>query len=269
MRFLSLFSGIGGFDLGLEWAGMTCAGQVEIDPYCNAVLEYHWPNVKRVKDIHDVRGDEFGAVDLVCGGFPCQPFSLAGKRKGKKDDRYLWPEMLRVIKATEPAWVLGENVAGIVGVELDKVYADLEGAGYDFPRNLDGKPAGFVIPACGVDAPHRRDRVWIVAHAASSGSLSGTFSEVHSGEKSTGPRHEKLERYGYVADSRCGSGEGPGSSERGSEISARWFPEPNVGRVVDGIPNRVAQLRALGNAVVPQVVAEIGKAIMLADKYHA
>lgn len=161
MKFISLFSGIGGFDLGLEWAGMECIGQVENDPYCQAVLAYHWPHVKRIGDIRDVKVGDFDTAGLVCGGFPCQPFSCAGKRKGKEDDRYLWPEMLRVIKEYRPAWVLGENVAGIISMELDKVLFDLEGEGY--------QTRAFIIPACAVDAPHRRDRVWIIAHAANTG----------------------------------------------------------------------------------------------------
>lgn len=156
MKFLSLFAGIGGFDLGLERAGMRCVGQVEIDKKCQLVLAKHWPNVKRMEDIRKVNGDEFGTIDLICGGFPCQPFSTAGKRKGAEDNRYLWPEMVRVIDTARPTWVIGENVAGIVSMALDQVHSDLESIGY--------KVQSFIIPACAVDAPHRRDRVWIVAH---------------------------------------------------------------------------------------------------------
>src|SRR4030042_505579 len=159
MKFISLFAGIGGFDLGLERAGMQCVGQVERNPCCQRVLAHHWPEVKRIGDIRNVNGTEFGAVDLVCGGFPCQPFSHAGKRKGKADDRYLWPEMLRVIQAYRPAWVLGENVAGIVSMALDTVLSDLEAQGYQCEA--------FIIPACAVDAKHERKRVWIVGHSES------------------------------------------------------------------------------------------------------
>ena len=157
INFLSLFSGIGGFELGLERAGMECVGQVEIDDYCNKVLEKHWPNVKRERDIRNVTGETFGAVGLICGGFPCQPFSVAGKQAGKGDDRYLWPEMLRVIEAYRPTWVIGENVAGIISMALDTVISEMERIGYEVQC--------FIIPASGVNARHRRDRVWIVAYS--------------------------------------------------------------------------------------------------------
>jgi DNA (cytosine-5)-methyltransferase 1 len=198
---LDLFSGIGGFALAAEWAGFTTIGFVEIDKYCQKVLRKHWPDVPIVEDIRDVErikavfqdvshstgegcvakqsqtgisGEavretstgQLGRADriygdkpitLITGGFPCQPFSVAGKRGGKGDDRYLWPEMLRVIEEARPHWVLGENVAGIVRMELDTVLSDLEGIGYT--------TQAFVVPACAVNAPHRRDRVWIVAHS--------------------------------------------------------------------------------------------------------
>ena len=159
---LSLFSGIGGFDLAAEWAGFTTVGQCEWADYPTKVLEKHWPDVPRWRDIRTLTGESFyektelRTVDVISGGFPCQPFSVAGKRKGKDDDRYLWPEMLRVIHELRPAWVVGENVAGIVNMALDQVYADLENEGYAVQA--------FIIPACAVDAPHRRDRCVIVAY---------------------------------------------------------------------------------------------------------
>jgi DNA (cytosine-5)-methyltransferase 1 len=159
MKMLDLFSGIGGFSLAASWAGIETVAFCEKDGYCQKVLKKHWPLVPVVDDIFKLRGDEFGPVDIVSGGFPCQPFSVAGKRKGKEDDRHLWTEMFRVIKTARPTWVLGENVAGIISMELDQVLSDLAGAGY--------ATQAMVIPACGVDAPHRRDRVWIVAHSES------------------------------------------------------------------------------------------------------
>lgn len=159
---LSLFSGIGGLDIAAEMAGIKTVGQCEWADFQTKVLEKHWPDVPRWRDIRTLTGDSFyertglRTVDIVSGGFPCQPFSLAGKRKGKDDDRYLWPEMLRVIRELRPTWVIGENVPGIVNMALDKVLSDLEGEGYT------AQP--FIIPACGVDAPHRRDRVCIVAY---------------------------------------------------------------------------------------------------------
>ena len=164
---LSLFSGIGGLDLAAEMAGFATVGQCEWADYPTKVLEKHWPDVPRWRDIRTLTGESFyektglRTVDVVSGGFPCQPFSQAGKQRGKEDDRYLWPEMLRVITDLRPSWVLGENVPGIVNLALDQVLFDLEAAGYT------AQP--FIIPACGVDAPHRRDRVAIVANTQSIG----------------------------------------------------------------------------------------------------
>ncbi|MDK2920132.1 MAG: (cytosine-5)-methyltransferase 1 [Candidatus Petromonas sp.] len=157
----SLFSGIGAMDYGLQLAGMEIAWQVEIDEFCRKVLQKYWPEVPKYGDIREVKPDELEPVDLICGGFPCQPFSTAGKRRGTADDRYFWPEMFRVIKALRPRWVLGENVAGIVNLALDTVLSDLESEGYE--------TATFIIPACAVNAPHRRDRVWVVAYAKCQG----------------------------------------------------------------------------------------------------
>ena len=164
---LSLFTGIGGLDLAAEWAGFRTVGQCEWADYPRAVLEKHWPGMPRWRDIRTLTGDDFFAktglrtVTVLSGGFPCQPFSTAGKRRGKDDDRYLWPEMLRVISQIRPAWVVGENVAGIVSMALDTVLSDLESIGYSCQA--------FVIPACAVDAPHRRDRVSILGYAEHNG----------------------------------------------------------------------------------------------------
>lgn len=160
---LSLFSGIGGLDIAAEMAGIRTVGQCEWADFQTKILEKHWPDVPRWRDIRTLTAESFyertglRTVDIVSGGFPCQPFSLAGKRGGENDDRYLWPEMLRVIREIRPTWVIGENVPGIVNLALDKVLSDLEDEGYA------AQP--FIVPACGVDAPHRRDRVCIVAYA--------------------------------------------------------------------------------------------------------
>lgn len=157
----SLFSGIGGFDLAAEWAGMTNVFNCDFDSYCRHILKHHFPNATQYADIRTTdftrhRGD----IDVLTGGFPCQPFSMAGKRRGTDDDRYLWPEMLRAIREIRPSWVVGENVLGIIswseGLVFEQVCADLEAEGYEVQP--------YVLPACGVDAPHRRFRTWFVGH---------------------------------------------------------------------------------------------------------
>lgn len=160
---LSLFSGIGGLDLAAEWAGFRTLGQCEWAEYPTKVLEKHWPDVPRWKDIRTLTGGSFyertgrRTVDVISGGFPCQPFSVAGKQRGKEDDRYLWPEMVRVIKELRPTWVIGENVAGIVRMALPDILSELEACGY--------RTRAFLIPACAVGARHRRYRVAIVGYA--------------------------------------------------------------------------------------------------------
>ncbi len=233
MKFGSLFAGIGGFDLGLERAGMECAWQVEIDEYCTKVLTKHWPNVPKYGDIRDV-GKDLETVDLICGGFPCQPFSVAGKRKGTADDRHLWPEMLRVISELKPTWVLGENVPGIINIFLDQALSDLEAEGYS--------TEAYVLPACAFDAPHRRDRLFIVANL-------NDVRHLHRGSQKqpTNPRQyaqrDSSTGGADVADTqrksaseprrtRTGRAElGYRSIQREGGSSHNWLPEPGVGRV--------------------------------------
>jgi len=161
MRHGSLFTGIGGFDLAAEWMGWENVFQVEKDKWCQKLLKQNFPNTDKHLDIFDFDGNGYkGTVDIISGGFPCQPFSIAGKRKGNQDDRHLWPEMLRVIREVQPKYVVGENVRGLLnwngGVVFEQVCADLEGFGYELQS--------FIIPACATGAPHRRDRLWIVAY---------------------------------------------------------------------------------------------------------
>lgn len=174
MLHISLFSGIGGFDLAAEWAGWTNIVSCEINPFGNKVLNHYWPNAYHHTDIHTLtiekineeltkrHGADWRTNDIVLtGGFPCQPYSLAGKRLGKEDERHLWPEMLRVIQEVKPTWIVGENVLGLVnwsdGLVFNEVQTDLETAGYEVQA--------FVLPACAAGAPHRRDRIWIVANS--------------------------------------------------------------------------------------------------------
>ena len=164
MRMLDLFSGIGGISLAAEWAGIETAAFCEIEPFCQKVLRKHWPHVPIYDDVRALTkarldADGIGTIDIVVGGYPCQPFSVAGKRRGAEDDRHLWPEMFRIIAEIRPRWVVGENVAGHVNLGLDDVLSDLESIGYT--------AQAFVIPACAVGSPHRRDRVFIVAYTES------------------------------------------------------------------------------------------------------
>jgi len=157
LRHLDLFSGIGGFSLGLEaTGGFKTIGFSEIDPWCCAVLKKHWPKVKNYGDIRTIPAIK---CDIITGGFPCQPFSCAGEQRGAADDRHLWPAMFEVIARCRPAWVICENVPGIINIELDNCCLDLEYIGYT------AQP--IIVPACAVDARHRRDRVWIVAYRGS------------------------------------------------------------------------------------------------------
>lgn len=162
MNHASLFSGIGGFDLAAEWNGWNNVFNCEWEEFPRKVLKHHFPNAKQYEDIKDFKATKYrGRIDVLSGGFPCQPFSTAGLRKGTEDDRHLWPEMLRVVGECQPRWVVGENVRGLVswsdGLVLEACYSDLENLGYSVQS--------FIVPACATGAPHRRDRVWIVAHS--------------------------------------------------------------------------------------------------------
>ena len=270
---LDLFSGIGGFALAAKWNGYRTVGFCDNEPYAQAVLKKHWPEVPCHKDIREVRGELYAGVTLLTGGFPCQPFSVAWKQRGKTDDRYLWPEMLRVIQEAKPAWIIGENVAGIVNLALDQVCVDLEGQGYEVEP--------IIIPACAVDAPHRRDRVWIVGHSKRE-RLEGLDCEKLSKCNPEGTAKNPRSNGSHVADSVRFRGErlreqmgNPRKDVEGRQnteiygISSFARDPANeqsdsqsfVGRVADGIPNRTHRLKGLGNAIVPQVAAEIIRCI--------
>ena len=248
---LDLFSGIGGFSLGLESVGsFRTVGFCESDAYCRAILGRHWPGVRIQEDIRSFDTDGYrGCVDVITGGYPCQPFSYAGDRFGASDDRHLWPSMCGIVDSVRPRWVLCENVFGHIEMGLDDVLSDLEGIGYTV--------ATFVLPACGVDAPHKRDRVYILANADLDEQASGG-----SGEVSSEGFAERLSEFDEVQRSR-----GPGEVWPGGGIDARrWPSEPGVARVVDGVPRRVDRNRVIGSAVVPQIVSMFGDLILSAEK---
>ncbi|PFP72623.1 DNA (cytosine-5-)-methyltransferase [Bacillus cereus] len=248
MKMLDLFSGIGGISLAADWAGIETAAFCEIEPFNQKVLNKHWPTVPIFSDIRTLTkqsleesGVDVGAISIVAGGFPCQPYSVAGKQKGKEDDRDLWPEMFRIIEEIRPSWVVGENVANFAKMELDRTLFNLESIGY--------KGKSFIIPACAVGARHKRNRVFIVAHAESESSAAN------------------IEREDCETEQRESRGMGsetnilPYSKGRGKYFNGEWEVEPDVGRVANGIPNGMDRLRSLGNAVVPQQIYLIFEAI--------
>lgn len=232
VNFLSLFAGIGGLDLGLERAGMTCVGQVEIDKFCQRVLGKHWPHVPRHDDVRTCvawwRSRRRPPVHLVAGGFSCQPASTAGPRLGEEDERWIWPAMADVIAELRPEWVVWENVPGLRTRGLGAVLRDLDGLGY---LCRVGK-----VGACEMGAPHTRTRLFGLAHPKGSGCRSW---------RGPGPAAEPLE---------------PGG--RGPKPDGTWPTEPGVARVAYGVPSGVDRRRALGNAVVPQVAEYVGRLIV-------
>ena len=218
----------------------------EQNEFCQKVLKKHWPKVPIYDDIKKLEGKQFrGSVELICGGFPCQPFSIAGKQRGTKDDRDLWPEMLRIIREVRPTWVLGENVANFANMDggYNRTHSDLEKEGYEV--------RAFEIPAIAVGAPHVRKRLWIVGHLAHSNGV---------GPQRIGTNCNQ--------EGRKGQEEGQaGLRYRTGDSYHNWAVEPNVGRVAHGVPQRVDRLKALGNSVIPQIVEEIGRAILEAGGY--
>ena len=267
---LSLFSGIGGLDLAAEWAGFTTVGQCEFADYPTKVLEKHWPDVPRWRDVRTLTKESFyertglRTVDVISGGFPCQPFSVAGKQKGKGDDRYLWPEMLRVITELRPRCVVGENVPGIIKIAAGQVVKDLERAGYHV--------VVFNFEAAAVGAWHRRSRVFFVGIAdvadADGSGLQGRkqpetpdAAEDAGEQPSRAPAGECSEAVYDAMRSGCAGDARWGQSQELADGRC-WAAEPDVGRVAHGIPARVDRLKCLGNAVVPQQAYPIFKALM-------
>jgi DNA (cytosine-5)-methyltransferase 1 len=223
IRTLDLFSGIGGFSLGLERAGpFRTVAFCEQDPFAQRVLRKHWPEVPIYDDVRTIDTDGLGRIDLICGGFPCQPFSTAssGKRKGQTDDRYLWPFMFEIIENLKPTWVLCENVTGIEKLALTQMVSDLESGGYE--------TATLEIPACAVGFSHRRTRLWLLAYA-----------DLQS-ESGCAVNAEMAQLSGDSCDT-VGLGKNDGVSRK---LDTRQ------------------KLQLLGNAVVPQVVEQIGRAIL-------
>ena len=258
MNVLSLFSGIGGLDLGLQRAGMTIAGQVEIDPWCRKVLAKHWPEVPRHDDVRTCAQWWGGrpVPDLICGGFPCQPFSSAGLRRGTADERWLWPAFADTIRRLRPRFVLMENVARLLDAALGNVLGDLAACGYDAEWDC--------IPAEAVGAPHERDRVWIVAYPNPHSGRCQVSTQLNGHAAQDPPNgHSRWRHTDGLRDEVADAYREPLVRAPITRAERHpWPAEPAVGRVAHGIPRRVDRLRGLGNAVVPQVAEHIGRLIM-------
>ena len=274
MRFGSLFAGIGGFDLGLERSGMKCAWQVEIDPYAGAVLRRHWPHVRRWADVRtfpDGHPDDW-RVDLICAGVPCQPVSVAGKQRGPYDGRWMWGEALRVVADLKPKFFVAENPRAILTHDRGRTFGGIMRA----LASVGYVCEWHIISACSVGAPHKRERVLLVADADCGGfqrerlkkhsEEQGTRGSISDGCRAGGRRprqngsntdRERLEVRQAEDTERTRTNSGAKSFR-----TQWWSSEPDVGRVAHGVPSRVDRLRCLGNAIVPQVAEVIGRAIM-------
>lgn len=236
MRIGGLFSGIGGLELGLERAGVGhTVWQVEKDPYCRAVLARHWPDVPQYEDVTCLDWSALEHADIVCGGFPCQPFSIAGLQRGVLDERWMWPAFADCIRVVRPRYVVVENVTDLIadGDAFGRVLADLHECGFDADWS--------VVPACAVGAPHARERVFLLAYRP----------DGHVADQVSSHRREAT-RPGEPRGSRRSTGRDG------------WLPEPAMDRVAHGLPLRLVRdpLHALGNAVVPQVAEYVGRRLL-------
>ena len=280
MNVLSLFSGIGGLDLGLDRAGMNTVGQVELDPYCRRVLAKHWPEVPRHDDVRTAT-DWWAArpvrprVDVVAGGFPCQGHSVAGRQRGTADERWGWPWYRDVVSALKPGWVVIENVPNLVRTGLVDVLEDLAALGFDAWWNR--------VPAAALGAPHLRWRLFVVAahpervqlrHEPGWGGWPGWADQAVTGHDGAAwsvanPGSEGWGPAG-VADARAGAAAtGLWATEPrgrcGGVDTGAWAAEPGVARVAHGVPGGVDRRRALGNAALPQVAEYVGRLVMAAS----
>ncbi len=233
--FGSLFSGIGGLDLGLQRAGWHCHWQIEKNDFRRSILARHWPSVNRYSDIREVDFDDVEPVDLIAGGFPCQPVSSAGKRQAQDDERWLWPEFARAIRALRPRFALIENVAGLLQRGFGDVLSDLAASGYDAEWQM--------LPACAFGAPHTRQRIWIVAYPHCERCGAGSY--IRASEALVFGRRIAYQLY----------------EARGT--SHHWSIEPGMVRMVHGFSNGMGRyVSALGDSVVPELAEFIGRLIL-------
>ena len=284
---IDLCSGIGGFALGFQWAGLSkpvlfC----DIEPWSRQILKKHWPHVPIAEDVKELANDPNELIPntdpqqtILTAGYPCQPFSYAGKRLGQEDDRHIWPYLLQIVAQKRPKFCVFENVYGHVSMGLDQVLLDLEAEGY--------ASRTFVVPACGVDAPHRRDRVWIIARNVANARRSRQSGDNGrwSGQKPQNGCQNvadtgSIKRQGFCKGQVYGQSDIQEQSGRGSQVEPtqrstfsglggmangipRWLDEPeDTPRTVKGVKGRAARLKGLGNAIVPQIAMKIGAAIL-------
>jgi len=265
LRHLDLCSGIGGFSLGLEWAGVSqpvlfC----DTEEWCRKVVAKHWPDVPIANDVKELVNDpdKIPDCDIITCGFPCTPFSVAGKQKGAKDDRFIWSYINEIIALKRPTWVVLENVYGIIKLELDKVQFDLES------QNIASR--AFVVPAFGVDAPHKRDRVWIVGHTKNN-RCDGRTTPVgreRLQDKQDQPGPEVRSEPSRPSKEMASGGEqGSAESRLGGMADGipNWLDEPDIPRVTPEAVDRTARLMGLGNSILPQIAMKIGEAIKGAE----
>ena len=266
MNHASLFSGIGAAEYASKIMGWENIFHCEINEFCNKVLKYHYPNSNSHNDIKSTDFTVYrGKIDILTGGFPCQPYSVAGKRKGTEDERHLWPEMLRVIREVRPTWIVGENVPGIInwngGLVFNEVQTDLEAEGYEVQP--------FVLPACGVNAPHRRDRVFIIAYNPNTGIKDlqqKRENSIYGSEITSNPNSRRQPRKEYR--------EAQSGRITEESIPNYWENFPTQSPICernDGFSSRLSEItfpkwrnesiKALGNSIVPQVLLQIFKSI--------
>jgi DNA (cytosine-5)-methyltransferase 1 len=252
LTFGSLFAGIGGFDLGFERAGMVCKWQVEKDEFCLKVLAKHWPNVRRYTNVKEVGKHNLKTVDVIVGGFPCQPFSSSGSRRSTEDDRYLWPEFYRIVCEIRPRWVMAENVTRLLSIDDGRVFGEII-------RQL--AQVGYIVewdclPAIAFGSLHQRDRLFIIAHTE------------HSGFSGSGPCQQKRKRQEMERRKQSGGNGRIGVMAQAITPLSTWETQPGIQRVANGVPGTLDRLKAIGNAVVPQIAQYLGDAIIRADSFQ-
>ena len=285
LRHFDVCSGIGGFSLGFRWAALSePVAFCEIDPYCQKVLAKNFPNIPIFNDVKELVNDRPESTrtipdhDILTSGYPCQPFSVAGQRRGEEDERNIWRFVFEIVKRKHPTWCVFENVYGHIAMGLDQVLHDMESEGYTTQT--------FVVPACSLNAPHKRDRLWLVCNLADTESeglqgLDKRTATISTERDEITDIRTKGSGDKDVANTKCMGRESRTSvreelareeshgkfNNRSTDGSAQerarswWDVEPNVGRVAYGIPSRVDRLRGLGNAIVPQIAMQIGLSI--------